>query len=262
MREVTFFDGAVRLICGDCRDVLPTLGKVDAVVTDPPFEEEAHTQQRRTNGRKSIDGKYHRELLSDPLDFPPMTEDERRAVSKALAGVTCGWLLVFCQAEAVTLWRDALEAGGATYKRPMIWIKPDSLPQMSGDRPAMGYESIVAAWAGTGKSQWNGGGRRGVFEHNKFIAPGKNPHPTMKPVSLMRELLELFSDHDDIILDPYMGSGTTGVAAVKLGRRFIGIEIEERYFDIACRRIEEATKQPDLFIETPPAARQLEVPFA
>ncbi len=82
----------------------------------------------------------------------------------------------------------------------------------------------------------------------------RREHPTQKPVAVMRQCIEMMSA--EIILDPFMGSGTTGVAAVKLGRRFIGIEIEPRYFDIACRRIEEATRQPDLFIE--PAAKPVQ----
>jgi len=72
----------------------------------------------------------------------------------------------------------------------------------------------------------------------------------------MSELIELFSKQNNTILDPFMGSGTTGVACAKLGRRFIGIEIEPKYFDIACKRIEDAYKQPDLFIERPAAPVQ------
>jgi DNA modification methylase len=87
-------------------------------------------------------------------------------------------------------------------------------------------------------------------------------HPTQKPVALLRWCIEHLPVGCETILDPFMGSGTTGVAAVKLGRRFIGVEIDERYFDIACRRIEAATKQPDLFIEQPRKAEQLTFPEA
>jgi site-specific DNA-methyltransferase (adenine-specific)/modification methylase len=85
-------------------------------------------------------------------------------------------------------------------------------------------------------------------------------HPTQKPVAVMQWCIERLPDSAQSILDPFMGSGTTGVAAVRLGRRFIGIEIEERYFEIAIRRISEALKQPDLFIESPskPEQRPLE----
>ena len=81
-------------------------------------------------------------------------------------------------------------------------------------------------------------------------------HPNEKPLELIAGLVGTHSNTGDTILDPFMGSGTTGVAAVKLGRRFIGIEIEPKYFDIACRRIEEATHQPDMFIERAPAPKQ------
>lgn len=80
-----------------------------------------------------------------------------------------------------------------------------------------------------------------------------NGHPCPKPLGWMTWLVELASNPWEIVLDPFMGSGTTGVACVKLGRRFIGIEIEPKYFDIACKRIEAACAQPDLFIETPPS---------
>lgn len=82
-------------------------------------------------------------------------------------------------------------------------------------------------------------------------------HPTQKPLSLLRELVNLVSESGDVVLDPFMGSGTTGVACVRLGRKFIGIEMEPKFFDIACRRIEEATRQPDMFIERPSPATQL-----
>jgi site-specific DNA-methyltransferase (adenine-specific)/modification methylase len=81
-------------------------------------------------------------------------------------------------------------------------------------------------------------------------------HPTQKPIAVMEWCLSFLPDCQTI-LDPFMGSGTTGVACAKLGRKFIGIEIEPRYFDIACKRIEDAYKQPDLFIEPPKKPEQL-----
>jgi site-specific DNA-methyltransferase (adenine-specific) len=250
MSRIETIAEGVTLYLGDCREILPTLGRVSAVVTDPPFEAEAHTLQRRVKRGGGL-------MEPEALPFAALTEDQRIETARWAAEMCSGWFLAFCQAEAVSIWRASIEAAGATYKRSMIWIKPDGMPQYSGDRPGMGYESIVAAWCGDGKSQWNGGGRHGVFTHNKNDHGGKAaPHPTTKPVPLMRELLGLFSNPGDLILDPFMGSGTTGVAAVKLGRRFAGIEVEPKYFDIACRRVLEATKQPDLFIEAPTVPKQ------
>lgn len=244
--------GDCTLYLGDCLDVLPLLSPVNHVITDPPFEEEAHTKQRRTNGQKSINGKYHRELTSDPLSFPPITERVRERFSSLAANLASGWLLAFCQAEAVKKWADTFDDAGAKYKRAMIWVKPDGLPQMSGDGPGMGYESMVLAWAGEGKSSWNGGGRHGVFNIPRGSDGEKPVHQTQKPLRLMKEIVSLFSNPNEIILDPFMGSGTTGIACAKMGRKFIGIELDEKYFDIACRRIEEAYRQTDLFIPHQP----------
>ena len=95
------------------------------------------------------------------------------------------------------------------------------------------------------------GGRHGVFTFPKGEGLGKNLHETQKPVSLMRELVSLFSNPNQTVLDCFMGSGTTGVACAKMGRKFVGIELDSKYFDIACRRIEEAYRQPDMFIAPP-----------
>jgi site-specific DNA-methyltransferase (adenine-specific) len=98
----------------------------------------------------------------------------------------------------------------------------------------MGYESIVTCWAGKERSSWNGGGRHGVYEYPPVVANG---HPTEKPEPLMAELVTLFTDPGETILDPFMGSGTTLVAAKRLGRKAIGIEIEEKYCEIAAKRL-------------------------
>lgn len=237
--------GDATLYHGDCLEILPTLPKVDAVITDPPFEAEAHTLQRRIN-RSATRGADSDVITPEPLDFAPLNEAQRSSVSKLIAEACSGWALVFCQAEAVFQWRAALVEGGASYKRACVWIKRDGMPQYSGDRPGMGYESIVAAWCGPGKSVWNGGGQHGVFD----VPKGEQirwGHPTQKPERLMRDLVGLFTSDGASVVDPFMGSGTTGVACANLGRKFIGIEIERRYFDIACERIDNAYRQQRMF---------------
>jgi site-specific DNA-methyltransferase (adenine-specific)/modification methylase len=91
---------------------------------------------------------------------------------------------------------------------------------------------------------WNGMIRQGCED--------RNGHPTQKPIALMKWCIEQCKNNPQTILDPFMGSGTTGVAAVQMGRKFVGIEREPKYFDIACRRIEDAQKQADMFAETTP----------
>ena len=236
------------LLHADCLDVLPALPdrSVAHVITDPPYEAEAHTLQRRTKvydpratGRR--DGMV---AVVAPLKFEPISDVDRRAAAVDIGRVAARWSLIFCQVEAAMKWRDAtvgdeFGVNGVSYRRTCIWDKPDAMPQLTGDRPAMGYESIVACHA-KGRSRWNGGGRRGVFRHMKQQPePSQSPpeHPTTKPLPLMLELVELFTDPDDIVLDPFAGSGTTGVACLRLGRRFIGIEKDPTYAQLARDRL-------------------------
>jgi hypothetical protein len=91
-----------------------------------------------------------------------------------------------------------------------------------------------------GRKVWNGGGRAAIWRH--LVERGEKEHPTQKPVTLMHELVELFTQPEHVILDPFMGSGTTGVAALRTGRAFIGIERDERYFEIACSRLRQGVR--------------------
>jgi site-specific DNA-methyltransferase (adenine-specific) len=235
--------GAATLYLGDCLQVLPGLERVAHVVTDPPYEAEAHAAGRRLLGSQR-DGR--RTVQMAPLDFAQITQAERETAAQLMAAICDGWLLTFCQAEAVALWRDAHCGGGARYMRAMVWIKPDGAPQFTGDRPGMGYESIVASWCGEGRSKWNGGGRRGVFTCPQRDGNHPKLHLTQKPLRLMRELIGLFTEPGQAVLDAYMGSGTTGVAALECGRAFVGIERDPRHFTTACRRIEQSLKQQTL----------------
>lgn len=218
----------ITIFNADCLDVLPTLEQVDHVITDPPYEAEAHTKGRR--GGADHSGHYGE---GRPLDFPGITEEVREAAGREIGRVCRRWSLVFCQVEAAMIWRDALEP--ARYIRTQIWRKPDGAPQFTGDRPGMGYESIVTCWGGDGRPRWNGGGRHGVYE--AYTVKGGSGHMTEKPIDLMRRLVELFTDPGDLILDPFMGSGTTLRAAKDLGRRAIGIELNEDYCRIAVERL-------------------------
>lgn len=236
------------LTLGDCLDPVTGLASladksVDNVIADPPYEAEAHTLQRRIKsaGTNGV-------VRTEPLDFSPITSDTREAVATQMTRVARRWILVFCQAEAVGPWRDVLSAAGAVYKRPCVWVKTDGMPQLTGDRPGMGYESIVTAHA-PGRSQWNGGGTLGVFQFSKSDSDGSHTsrHPTQKPLALMERLVSLFTNHGETICDPFAGSGTTGVAALRLGRKFIGWELDPKYHAIAAHRLESTREQGDLF---------------
>jgi len=220
----------------DCLAGLASLaaGSVDVVITDPPYEAEAHTSKRlvaRAGGKLEV----------EPIAFPPITEEERSESARQMARLARRWILVFCQVEAAMKWRTVLEDAGAVYKRTCLWVKPDGKPQYSGDRPGIGYESIVACHA-PGRSTWNGGGSHGVFIVNKGGDP-RTGHQTQKPLALMELLVRLFSDPGELILDPFVGSGTTGVAAIRLGRRFLGWEMNPDYVEVARRRLANAREQ-------------------
>jgi site-specific DNA-methyltransferase (adenine-specific) len=226
--------GDCTLYLGDCLEILPTLGKVDAVVTDPPYDEFTH---RGALVKSEKYGEFG-------VEFAALSN--LRFVSGLLA-MTNDWALFFCGLEM--LGKYQAEAPDK-YVRGAFWDRISNAPQISGDRPAQGGEGIAIFHGRRKNMKWNGGGRAGLFRH--LVERGNKEHPTQKPLSLFLELLSLFSYPEQTILDPFMGSGTTGVACVNLGRKFIGIEIEPKYFDIACRRIEEAYKQPRLFAEPAP----------
>ena len=119
------------------------MGAYDHIITDPPYEPHAHVAGRRTRDTLQGTGPYV------PLSFAPITEAQRTWLCQH----TCRWLLIFCQAEAVGSYGELL---GKRYKRAMIWRKRDGTPQYSGDRPGMGYESLVAAWCQRGHPRWFG----------------------------------------------------------------------------------------------------------
>jgi site-specific DNA-methyltransferase (adenine-specific) len=129
---------------------------------------------------------------------------------------------------------------------------------MNGQGPAFAVEPFVTSWCAPGYSRWNGGGRRNMFQHPTNQSDRDGRHPTEKPLSLFAELIGLFTDPGQLICDPFMGSGTTGLACIKRGRRFVGIEKDPKYFDIACERIDFAARQPDMFGEAIPT-RQTDV---
>lgn len=201
--------GDCTLYRADCREVLPLLPKVDAVVTDPPYGID-FTQ--RTTGAK---------IIGDDVEFDPRPFIEL--------------------APQCLLW------GADNYRnlpigRWLVWIKRAvevAAPKSYGD--------CELAWLSTkgcitAIRQISDGCIRQGAEHGIVRL-----HPSQKPIAVMAWCLGFIEG--DTILDPFMGSGTTGVACVKLGRKFIGIEIDQKYFEIACKRIQAAYDQPDMFIE-------------
>lgn len=231
MKPETLLDGRVTIWRGDCRKVLPKVGSFAHVITDPPYEDHMHVAKAGAR-RVRQDGRR----VSAPVNFAAIG-DLRSAVMPLLAERFGGWFIAFCTPEGIAAWRDAIESAGLRYKRACFWEKPNCAPQFNGQGPAFGVEPFVTAWGGRGVSKWNGGGRRNLFTHMTNQPQNEGTHPTEKPLSLMLELIELFTNPGDVICDPFMGSGSTGVAALALGRKFIGIEIDQKYYALAKGRI-------------------------
>ena len=228
--------GDATLYLGDCLEILPTLDRVDAVVTDPPygigFKYESYNDTRENietliSGLFSIAGKWERAaIFSGPAQVWKYPEPD--------------WIC------SIT-WDTTGSRGfcGFSQWTPLLFYGKD----LSG-----GFRNIN----GMTKSdviRFSGGAGVG------FMRGEQIDHPCPKPFNIVKSVVSRFSLGQETILDPFMGSGTTGVACAKLGRKFIGIEIEPKYFDIACKRIQKAYDQPDLFIKQPKKAEQEAINF-
>lgn len=223
------------LYLGDCREVLPVVGPVDHVIGDPPYEDELHAAAEARRIKRTDGGR-----LTGPLGFNGVNAG-RAQLAEASVAASRGWLILFTLAEGVRAWRDDLQAVGAKWDTTCFWVKPDARPRFNGQGPARGAECFVTCWAGRGHRRWNGGGKRGVYTH-PVNAGRQGEHPTEKPLALMTEIIADFTRPGEMVADPFMGSGTTGAACVALGRRFIGIERDPKWFDLACWRIEAAMR--------------------
>lgn len=214
--------GGQRLILGDCLEVMPLIGRVDAVVTDPPYGiAYAHGGGGGKLARSTT--LAHMPIIGDDAPFDPSP-----------------WI-----GQPAILW------GGNHFADKL----PPTQSWLTWDKRCADYSNDQAdcemAWTNLGfparmfRHVWNGMLRGSESKVARV-------HPTQKPVALMEWCLG-FLPNAKTILDPFMGSGTTLVACQRLGRQGIGIELDPDYFAIACKRVDEATRQPDLFIAQPPS---------
>lgn len=198
--------GNATLYLGDCLEILPTLQKVDAVITDPPYGIGFAAQP--TNYQRAAGMKPQAWDDSPVARLPDLL---------ALGNVQVVW-------------------GGNYYSLPpsrgwLSWFKPDAPPSMA---------SVELAWTNIDQNS------RQIVHSIAATNAERVGHPTQKPLAVMRWTLQQ-AGMPDVVLDPFMGSGTTGVVCAQAGKRFIGIELHEPYFDIACQRIENAQRQERLF---------------
>ncbi|WP_068305843.1 DNA methyltransferase [Pararhodobacter sp. CCB-MM2] len=228
--------GGQRLILGDCREVMPTLGRFDAVVTDPPYgikRDKGVGVGGSGFGGKRGEAVEVRRFRGGWDAARPAAEVFEAILSSAPCHIVWGG----------QFFADILPAQG----KWLFWDKCQTMPSFGDGELAWTSLSGDAVKQFT----YNGSGL-----HAKEKA---RSHPTQKPVALMEWCLGFVPDAETI-LDPFMGSGTTLVACQRLGRNGTGIELDPEYFRIACERVDEATRQPDLLI-APPAAQPVQEPL-
>lgn len=226
--------GQCELYLGDCRNILPKLERIDAVVTDPPYGISLNTNNSRFSGgasesvaKRGAGKKYDTPIIGDDQEFDP------------------SHLLV---APIVVIWGwnnfpDALPRGTG-----LVWLKRN--------------DDAFGSFLSDAELGWMNKGH-GVYCFRDLSNAGitkERVHPTQKPVPLMEWTLAK-SGANGVICDPYMGSGSTGVACIKRGLRFVGIEMHEPYFNAACERIRKAYAQPDMFVSAPKPEEQKQEAF-
>lgn len=222
--------GDCLLIEADCLSILPHLPKIDACLTDPPY---GINQAGGFSGAGGFSKPIERKQYDDNWDkYTPDAITFEIMLSISKEAIIWGGNYFTDKIPQANFW--------------LVWDKENTMPTFSD-----------CELAGTNIDK--NSVKRLVYRQNGCMSKEKERfHPTQKAVGVMEWCLSHVKNAETI-LDPFMGSGTTGVACAKLGRKFIGIELEEKYFDIACKRIEEAYKQPGLFVAPPKTFKQEEL---
>ena len=254
--------GNATLYLGDCLEILPTLPLVDAVITDPPYSSGGMLRGDRAGA--STKAKY---LTSDSGNHQALHEfsgdnrDQRgfhfwsalwssAAMRVSKLGAVCCFFTDWRQLPIST---DYMQAGGWVWRGVVPWAKPSYRPQMG----RFGSQCEYLVWGSNGPmpAERDVGCLPGFFDK---ASPKEREHITQKPIELMDEIVRIVPA-GSTVLDPFMGSGTTGVACARMGRAFIGVELTRAHFDIACRRIEQAQAQGRMFAEEERKPQQIEI---
>lgn len=254
----------ITLYLGDCREILPTLPKVDAVVTSPPYNQLDGLNRKPSglwgdsSGGLGFVTAWQENGYYDAVDETEYQRDQNQIFS-LIGTITKPSSSLFYNHQI--RWRDG------DVLHPVKWFKPDGWSlrseiiwdraggMMFNARMFVRFDERILWFVKGPDWVWNQE-YVGLGTIWRIARAQNKEHPVAFPVEIPQNCINAATNRDGLVLDPFMGSGTTGVACVKLGRKFIGIEIEPKYFDIACRRISEALKQGDLFIEPPAKPKQ------
>ena len=249
--------GAATWAAGNCDGFMLArwlgAGVVDHVIGDPPYDEQTHAGMRTMKDRGE----------ATSIDFAALPPAD--TFIPGLVTVAKRWTILFCSMLHYGDIRAAAggprDAGGG-WVRTGFWHRTNSAPQITGDRPAQPGEGVAILHATGGRMRWNRGGDQAFWEGPIDRDP-RRMHPTKKPLWLMEALVRDFTDPGDLVFDPTMGEGTTGEACIRLGRRFIGSEIDPRYYAGAVDRLTRADARPKqvalLGIDPKPREKQIKI---
>ena len=243
--------GNATLYLGDCMDILPTLAKVDAVITDPPYGFEFNGSVGYSAGSMSDatlldDSNLFKQKGFEKLPvFRGMTKQQKKDLIsfhvKWISLIGDALLISFSATKTIHLLISACDECDREVTDLIVWKYSTGMRKKNTLYKPEFEPAVISYGKGLRMDSKNIGSN--IIHCEKPM--DKNGHPTQKPLALMQELIRVSPTNK--ILDPFMGSGTTGVAALQMGRKFIGIEREPKYFDIACKRIEQAVAQGQLF---------------
>lgn len=244
--------GQATLYNADCRDVFPLIGSVDAVITDPPYSARCHAGHNASAIGKSAEltGKNRQTLPYDALSRADVA-----TLAEQYVDICTGWIVWMSDSDLAMVIRYELEKNGRYAFAPLPFYQPGRSVRLSGDGPSSWTDWIVVART-KAQAKW------GTLPGGYLAQSGWNDKEMMggKPLFLMDALVRDYSHAGDLVLDSHMGKGTTAVACVRQGRRFIGCEINTERFDAACARIEQAYAQGSLLdVCEPPVQAAFEV---
>lgn len=255
MRIETIGDAV--LYHGDCREILPMIGdqSIDMVFTDPPYGHNNNnngdliSRWEAALGRGDyIPERDNLPIANDGIEaneiFKNLLPEMRRVLKAGSCCCCCCGGGPDPQFARWALWMDEV----FDFKQMVVW---DKGPMGMGWHYRRSYETVLIGQVPGAACKWYDTTNKieNIIRNIPKIIPTHKDHPTPKPPRLVEHFIKLHTMPDEIVLDSFMGGGTTGVACVNLQRKFIGIELDEKYFDIACKRIEAAYKQVPLFQE-------------
>lgn len=227
MGELLVSVGGIEVWHGDCREVLPRIHGAHHLICDPPYSRHTHSNARGNRGAAGI--------VTRDFGFGHLAPDLRRFLARWAVENTTGWIAAFTDRESSWLWRISIEAAGGSYRRTIPWVRWSS-PQFSGQSPPSAAEDIVFAKPRRRERKWLNGARQ-LYDTPCLRHHNKEGHTTEKPVPLMVEILSDCTEPGDLVVDATAGFGATLIAAMRMGRRAIGVEIDRKNAEVCAERV-------------------------